>query len=163
MFPSINELRYGGRRLVDVIHGLLNNASEGDIDGWVADARFDCHRARHDAIDTAISKIAIKIDIMVEKLEYEAIIPVFPEFPVLVKQLGDVRKNIARSRENREDREAIYTTVESTDFIGLVERFQRLVECEPIMKKIALKNRWRDVVAVVALVVALAALVVVFL
>ncbi|MDE2135573.1 MAG: hypothetical protein KGJ49_13370 [Alphaproteobacteria bacterium] len=94
VFPSINELRYGGRRVVEVVHKLLTDANEHEIDGLLADARFDCHRARHDAIDTAVSKIAITIDIMVEKLKYDAILPAFPEFPLLINQGADVDKEI---------------------------------------------------------------------
>lgn len=144
VFPSINELRYGGRRVIDVVHAVLTGASQHDIDGLLADARFDCHRARHDAIDTATAKIAITIDIMVEKLKYEAILPAFGEFPALVNDLALVRQKISVSRKARENREAIYTAIEVTDFPALVTRFQSLQASEPIMKQLAKRNRWQD-------------------
>ncbi|MGA7676383.1 MAG: hypothetical protein WCA78_15225 [Rhizomicrobium sp.] len=163
VFPSINELRYGGRRVIDVVHGVLTHAPQNDIDGWLADAKFDCHRARHDAIDTATSKIAITIENMVGKLQYEAILPAFPEFPALVNHLGDVRKRIVESRKGRENREALYTAIEGADFPSLVDRYRRLLECEPIMRRLALRNRWRDAGAIVAIILGIAALAVAFL
>lgn len=158
VFPSINELRYGGRRVVEVMHAVVTGADDEIIDGLLADAKFDCHRARHDAIDTATAKIAITLENMVAHLKYEAILPVFPEFPLLVKQLGDVRRRITESRHARENRNAIYSTIETVDFPDLVARYQRLIECEPIMKKLALRSRWRDVISIVALIASLVAL-----
>lgn len=144
VFPSINELRYGGRRVVDAVHGLLTGAPAQEVDALFADARFDCHRARHDAVDTATAKIAITIEIMVEKLKYEAILPVFPDFALLVNNLAAVREKISISRKDRENREAIYTAIEATDFPDLVKLYQSLGASEPIMRKLAKRNRWRD-------------------
>jgi hypothetical protein len=163
VFPSINELRYGGRRVIEVVHAVVTGAGDEVVDGLLADAKFDCLRARHDAIDTAAAKIAITMESMIDSLKYEAILPAFPEFPLLVKQLGDVRKRIAESRQARENRDALYTAIELDVFPDLVERYQRLLECEPIMRKLALRSRWRDVIAILALVIGIAALIVAFI
>lgn len=145
VFPSINELRYGGRRVVDAVHGLLTGAPATEVDALFADARFDCHRARHDAVDTATSKIAITIDIMVDKLTYEAILPAYPDFVTLVRSLADVREKISISRKDRENREAIYSAIEAADFPVLVKQYQELRASESIIRRLAKRNRWRDV------------------
>lgn len=146
VFPSINELRYAGRRVVDVVHGILTNGPSKELEDLLADARFDCHRARHDAIDTATSKIAIQIENMTTHLKYEAILPVFADFPSLVHDLSTVRKKVSVSRKQRENREAIYSAIEAVDFPALVEKYRTMLESEPMMREIAKRNRWRDFV-----------------
>jgi hypothetical protein len=153
VFPSINELRYGGRRVVDTVRAVVAGSSQKDIDALLADALFDCHRARHDAIDTATAKIAITIDIMVSKLKYEAILPCYADFPILVSDLAAVRKKVSISRKDRENREAIYTVIEETDFPALVDRYQGLQASEPIMKRLAKRNRWKDAIGYIGFVI----------
>lgn len=141
VIPSIKELRYAGRRIIDVITKMATGASREDIDDLLADAKFDCHRARHDAIDAATSKIAIDLEIMATKLGYEVILPVDPQFPQLVQGLQAVRDKIAASRKNRQNREAIYSVIEASDFPELVKSYQNLMSSEHIMISIAKKRR----------------------
>jgi hypothetical protein len=55
-----------------------------------------------------------------------------------------VRKKISISRKNREDREAIYSVIETTDFPALVDLYREMCACESIMRILAKRNRWRD-------------------
>ena len=92
VLPSIKELRYAGRRVIDALMIITANphgADEGQIRSLLDDAKFDCHRARHDAIDAATSKIAIDLEIMVSKLGYHAILPAYPDFPQLYQNLDE--------------------------------------------------------------------------
>jgi hypothetical protein len=114
VIPAIKELRYGGRRVIDVLMAITGNPENPDHDRITAlldDARFDCHRARHDAIDAATAKIAADLEIMVEKLGCESILPAFPSFPSLYRNLTDIRDQICKSRRNRDNREAIYSVI----------------------------------------------------
>lgn len=142
--PAIKELRYAGRRLADILYYVTTDADEEKVHELLVDARFDCHRARHDAIDAATAKIAIQFEIMVDKLQHEVILAVFPTFPALVQDLQSIRKKIAKSRKNRENREAIYTSVEAADFPALVTSYTQLLASEAIMKGMAKRNRARD-------------------
>lgn len=145
VIPSIKELRYAGRRIVDMIHLMLTNPNdEVGMRSLLDDALFDCYRARHDAIDAATTKIALDLDIMVRKLKFEAILPAYPEFPQLWRDLQSIRDRIAQSREHREDREAIYSVIEATDFKVLVATFNAMRGTEQIMRQMATRNRWRD-------------------
>ena len=159
VFPSINELRYAGRRLVDLIDGIYSGASEEELSALLADARFDCHRARHDAIDAATAHIATQIQIMVKLLRYDAIIPAFPTFPALVKDLDLVRARIAISRENRGNRASIYAAIEEADFPRLVTSYRSLLESEPMMLRIAKQHRARDFFGKWSFFVSIAALI----
>ena len=59
--PAINELRYGGRRVIDALQGIANGDDPQKIQDLLRDACFDCHRARHDAIDASISTIILTL------------------------------------------------------------------------------------------------------
>jgi len=136
VIPSIKELRYAGRRVIDalmVIAGDQENPDHDRIKSLLDDACFDCHRARHDAIDAATAKIAADLEIMVEKLGYESILPAFPAFPSLYQNLTDIREKICKSRSDRDNRDAIYSTIETIDFRGLVASFNQMRGCEAIM------------------------------
>jgi len=59
VIPSVKELRYAGRRIIDAIMEMTANPSAYDparVRALLDDAHFDCHRARHDAIDAATAK-----------------------------------------------------------------------------------------------------------
>lgn len=139
--PAINELRYAGRRLVDAI-GLVNaDGDRAQIEAFLNDSLFDCHRARHDAIDAATSKIAIDLETLAEKIGHDVVLMAFPDFPILFAEMESVREKIVASRKNRESREKIYTAIESVDFPKLVFMYNRMKSSELIMQKIARKRR----------------------
>ncbi len=144
VFPSVKELRYAGRRIVEALNQLsTDDSAEADkkIKSLLQDAEFDCHRARHDAIDAATAKIALDIDIAVKKLGYSSILTPYPEFPNLKNELSKVRKKIKASRRNRDNREAIYSVIEAADFGDIVELFVGFKNAEPIMLGLAKKQR----------------------
>lgn len=67
VIPSVSELRYAGRRIIEALREIEKNGPEEKIIGLLQDAEFDCHRARHDAIDAATSKIAVDLEIATKK------------------------------------------------------------------------------------------------
>lgn len=144
-FSSIFELRYAGRRIIDALNKITADGSQKEILDLLQDAKFDCHRARHDAVDAATSKIAIDIENMGKKLGYRAILKAYPEFSSFRQQLSSVRNKIAESRGDRQNREAIYVALEQGEFKSLVNAFNGIQEAEPIMKDLAIsdkKHKW---------------------
>jgi hypothetical protein len=160
VIPSIKELRYAGRRIVDALTKMIAGGDQKEITALLEDARFDCHRARHDAIDAASSKIALDLETMIRKLKHQAIIPVFPAFPKLLRDLRLLRKRITESRKNRENREKIYSVLEAVDFPAFVDSFNEMRESEPIMRQLASGRRWDRVFTVGALIIAIIAVIV---
>ncbi|HEY4943985.1 MAG TPA: hypothetical protein VII56_21325 [Rhizomicrobium sp.] len=143
--PAVKELRYAGRRLVDLVQKISNEPTSGEIPKLLADVEFDCHRARHDAIDAASAKIAIQLDIMAEKLGYDVILSVAPEFRDISLKVLAIRERVLNTRgENRKDRVKIYAVVSATNFKDLVEAYELLKTSEPIMVKLAKLGRRRD-------------------
>ena len=141
VFPSIKELRYAGRRLVEILTQIENNASEAVLADLFSDAEFDCIRARHDAIDAATAKVALDLENAAEKLGYLVLCQAFPKFSELRLKLAAVRGAIVKSRGNRTDRKAIYAVLESIDFPQLVGLFSEFQASEPVMKDMATAER----------------------
>lgn len=142
--PAVKELRYAGRRLIDLIQKVITDPTSEDVPKLLTDAEFDCHRARHDAIDAASSKIAIQLEIMREKLTYEVLLQVAPEYRDIALKVLAIREKIAKSRKDRKNRAAIYAVIETAEFPALVDAYDKLRLSEPIMIQLARKNRWRD-------------------
>lgn len=160
--PAVNELRYAGRRLVDAMGMALNGCETEDVRALLTDSLFDCHRARHDAVDAATSKITIDLEIYPEKLGIDVVLQAYSDFPALVAQVDEVRQKIVASRSVRENRENIYTGIEAVDFPALVKNFNKLKASESIMRDLAKKlrkerlfNRVIGVVGVISLAVAI--------
>ncbi len=143
--PAINELRYAGRRLIDAIGSANAEGDHRHVESLLTDALFDCHRARHDAVDAATSKIALDLDILRDKLGIDVVLQAFPSFPVLMGEVDSVREKIVASRKIRENRENIYTGIEAVDFPALVSSYNRFKASEPIMRELAKKRRWERV------------------
>ena len=141
IMPSINELRYAGRRLVEIFLKIEAKAPAEEVRALYNDVQFNCLRARHDAIDSAVSKIAVTADIAAKKLGYDAILKAYPEFPQLIVSLDQIKSSIAKSRKDRENREAIYATVSESNLPNLVKQYAEFQSCEPIMKELAAKDR----------------------
>lgn len=136
--PAIYELRYAGRRVVEAL------AKKDDFAGakkLLDDAIFDCCRARHDAIDAATSKITSDIDNALEKLGPENVLKYFPACTDLIAELEVTREKIAVSRENRENRDAIYDTIEATNFEKIVSIHGSFRSSESLIKQAARKDR----------------------
>ena len=139
--PAISELRYAGRRVIDALDIAHNDGTEEKIKAVLEDARFCCHRARHDAIDAALSKIAIDLDDMTKRLGYSAVINAYPDFQLLYVSFATARSKIAYSRGNRQDRNAIYDTVSTVDFPDIADRYTALLVCKPIALAYAARGR----------------------
>lgn len=137
--PAIFELRYAGRRLVEALAKRLDD--EATAIALLRDAKFDCHRARHDAIDAATSKMAGDLNVAVEYLSAQIVMSNFPDFTTFYGDLLQVRQKIAESRENREQRDMIYETIESVDLDRLTQLYGRFRACEPLMNKAAEKEK----------------------
>lgn len=140
--PSIKELRYGGRRLVEALNDAHSGKPDVEIEKKLNDVLFRCHCAQHDAIDVSLDVMAIDFYEMEKKLGYEAIIGAFPDFPDLYADFDEARNLQALSRGQRDNRQAIYDTVTQTNLPSLAQRYGRLKACKPIMLKLAAKSRW---------------------
>lgn len=141
IIPAIKELRYAGRRIVDALNKAHKSGSKDDVTALLEDARFDCHRARHDAMDAALDVMALDFDNLTKRLGYDAVIQAYPEFQSLYRDFAKARRQIAMSRGDRLNRNAIYETISSVDFPDLADRYADLVTCKPIALAAAAKSK----------------------
>ena len=152
VFPAIKELRYGGRRIVDAL-SLLPDGDEEKFKALFDDALFDCYRARHDAVDAAISIIAAELNVTAKKLGYRPILDAFPEYPKLLETLRKAQAAIAASRGIRDDRDRIYTAIESVDLPALIEQYNRFQGRSDIMRGLAKSDRFWPLAGLIATIV----------
>lgn len=141
VWPSVKELRYAGRRVIDALHAINNGLPAEEVNKLLQDAEFDCHRSRHDAIDAATATIAIRLEIAHAKLGYDAILKVFPQFPQLRAKLNSVMQRIRESRGDRSSRERIYSAIEAERLNDIVLLYNSFTESEDIMKDLAKRQR----------------------
>ena len=134
-FPSIKELRYAGRRIVEAF-ASLDYGDDSDALAQLQDAYFDCLRAKHDAMDVAINEIAGRIRLSQEDLGPETVIQAFPEFTQLLRGLNVFESQIADSREARGTRDAVYEEIQ-TNFDDTLRLYDEFKASEALMKHLA--------------------------
>lgn len=135
VIPSINELRYGGRRIIESLacDDLSKKISLLD------DAHFDCCRARHDAIDAATSKIAADLDIAVKQLGPDIVLRYFPRVTELNKYLQSIRKKVTESRKDRHNRDNIYAVLQENNLENIADIFEEFKSNEDLMIQAAMQ------------------------
>lgn len=138
VLPAIKELRYAGRRIVEAINLIQKDNDEAHK--RLQDAEYDCHRAHHDAVDAATSKIAEDIDIALRKLGPRAILAGHKDFLKLRKLLTHIRNRIRDSRRDREKRDCIYSDMHD-DFMLLVDMYGEFQANEDIICAFAKRER----------------------
>lgn len=146
IIPAIKELRYAGRRLIDVLAIIcgIDSADQNDASRLIdllRDARFDCHRARHDAIDAATSQMTTDLELALEKLGPEVVLQCFHNFQAFRVALETVRNNIVQSRGDRSNREKVYAAIENVNFPELVRYHKELKESDGMMRSIIIARR----------------------
>lgn len=141
IIPAVNELRYAGRRIVDALNAAQTPGSQDKVRAYLEDARFDCHRARHDAIDAALDVIAKDLDNLTKKLGVDSVTRAFPGFSQLYIDFAKARAKIAVSRGDRENRNNIYETIAAVNFPDIADRYADLVTCKPIALRFAAQAR----------------------
>jgi hypothetical protein len=144
VFPSVKELRYAGRRIVDAIQRIATGGKEDEIRALLEDARFDCFRARHDAVDATIATINAEMIISVNRLGYSAVLVAFPQYSELLGLIRDAQEKVATSRSHRKDRDVIYKSVEGIEFKKIVRLARDFRSSQPIMAALAKSDRiWK--------------------
>ena len=137
---SINELRYAGRRLVDVIRATQRG------DNKMASYHFsqvqdNLVKARHDVVDAVVMHISEKTNKYRESLGAGNLKTHFSGYEELSGLLKTINQKITRSRGNRENRDAIYGEILSSDFKTLRKLHDQLIASLPaIEQKIKAEN-----------------------
>lgn len=120
---AIFELRYAGRKIIDVIQLALdadiiqNNDNKLKAITNIADATEDCVKAKHDAIDAMLDFIARWFDDVEGKLSLTKINEFFPDYLNTLEKIVVIQDKIAESRQNRTNgRDGIYDDIENNGY-----------------------------------------------
>ena len=133
--PAILELRYAGRKIVRAFSIYIENGDLGAAHDLIQDAIFDCHRARHDATDTATAYIAARLELAVNRLGITNVREQFPNYGELRGRLASVRRKIANVRQAQEDRHSTYEEIEDHELPEIMELFEQFLEGEGEMRR----------------------------
>jgi len=142
IIPSVLELRYSGRKVIEALQFIEAQEPE-KANEILQDALLDCYRARHDALDAAISKMVADLASARNHLGAKALLDHFPDYVELTTLLGDAQDQISISRKKRDDRNAIYSTIETHDLGKILPLFRRFHACEPLLKEAAEEEKRR--------------------
>jgi hypothetical protein len=121
--PSIMELRYAGRRIADAFSCMQDDHESEKANHYLVDAKFDCLRAQHDALDICVNYIAIFVDEVMLKTEPQALEKKYDEIMFFLEFVASQQTKIADSRSNRDNREIIYDNIHSS-LIEVQDRFR---------------------------------------
>ncbi len=108
IIPAINELRYAGRLIVDAF-ASHKKGDEDEAKGCIANAEKNLAKARHDVVDAMYSFYAYKAHELLDGIGKAAAHEHFPRYAELFALTKDMGSNIELAREDRSQRESVYS------------------------------------------------------
>lgn len=133
---SINELRYGGRRMVDALKIMLNPEYSVDpalFKTHLIEAKECAIKAEHDAIDAIIFYVDKHLRHIEKYIDADIIHELFPEYIVVRTKLHDVSILIEESRADRRNRHDIYDEIEKNHLETIITFHRHLNISEDLM------------------------------
>ncbi|CAC9617633.1 hypothetical protein [uncultured Gammaproteobacteria bacterium] len=143
--PAINELRYAGRKIVDIIVLLhsedYDNETEKTISDNIAHAEQYCMNSDHDLTDGICTFFNTKMERVINDYGYDNVCTYFPQTSKIMVMLDEVKEVISISRENRPQRVEAYKKLEEEFIPKFMAFHKQLVASE---KSMLLSKRTRE-------------------
>jgi len=79
--------------------------------------------------------------IAIDRIGADVVLDKFRDLSKLLAELSKVRKLIATSRENRNDRDSIYATIQDVNLFDIVSMFDEFQASETVLKAAAARIR----------------------
>jgi hypothetical protein len=159
--PAIFELRYAGRKLIDVLEIVLKKDVRDDTEAheqarrYLADGIEDCVKAKHDAIDAMVDFVTNWFNEIEQKLGLHPLTELFPEYLDVTSRIADVQDKIAQSRERRgEPRDGVYDSIENDDYQPILQLFNKMRLSRARVQRIAAKQKWREIIVLWSTIIA---------
>ena len=143
VIPSILELRYAGRRMIEC-HRLIQAGNIEDVakaKRRLQDALFDCRRAQHDAIDVLVSSITIHVKKLQKKVPPHQFSTVYPKYPELLIALDETYEKIISAREQRENRDEFYQSITTDQLDRIHSSYSELLKATPKIRMLTIRDR----------------------
>lgn len=140
--PSIKELRYAARRIVQAHVDFQNGlATDEHISVHLVEAIENCHKARHDAIDSAVNFAHEQLDRLIDKADLAVVSQAFPRYAQLRKVIKQISERIIASRTNRNALDEQYEAIKREHLSELVELHLEMESSKDIIIAIQRKSR----------------------
>lgn len=139
LHPSINELRYAGRRFVDAI-SILSEDSVSDekhkaAESYLNEAFMFCMRAEHDCVDAVVTYAHLLIEKNSEEYGLLLLMQACPSLEKYRIIKPRIDKLILSSREERARRDDLYQEIIGSYIEDMVDIICSLELAEPLIKK----------------------------
>ena len=167
IIPSINELRYSGRKMIDA-WALYSKPQrtpddEKQIREALSVARQYLYNAEHDTTDAACFHIHEYISDLLKEHPYLDIVEFYPPFADLHHRILSANEAIAESRRDREERIPIYKELGEKYVPELIKGYQALIISEKMalaeQKKRRFKGHVRDALGIAGVLIGIISLV----
>ncbi len=145
VIPSINEMRYAGRRIVDAVNSLSGSHHDDgvDADTFLRDARLRCICAQHDALDASITFVHLHVRHLESAVGVTKLHGAFPRIADLRAEIVEISDLVVQSRAFRNGRAEAYGRIlneaevsagldeKASHFDNLLRLYRNMIAVEP--------------------------------
>ncbi len=150
--PSIKELRYAGRRVVDAhLQYKADPADVKKVEWHLIEAIENCRKSRHDAIDSAINFIHERLDKLISVAGLDTVQQAFPNYVKLKPKLAEMSEQIVMSRKKRERLDLTYEALRRSHLKEVVDLFEEMLISIPIVDAIRKRRKsefWKSAILI---------------
>jgi hypothetical protein len=139
VFASINELRYAGRRLVDLMNIICSDDrqdrdKQDQISGIVYEIEQNIIRANNDAADAAVVFLHERLHQLVSEFGVSVTFMYFPAYSEMLSKIRQINEFMSLSREERHKRNEIYNDIFENHLKQLIQLYDRMLVAEESIK-----------------------------
>lgn len=142
VIPSIKELRYAGRWLVDVLGVLLplvedklSEEQRSALSKALFEAEQNCVRAKNDAVDASVLFLHRRLEQMVQEFGVPIVFSYFSDYPAMRAKMREVDEIITGSRGNdRVNRNDFYNELAKEHLPVMIDFYQKMLSSEDVIK-----------------------------
>ena len=135
IIPAINELRYTGRRVADVLllltgSEVLSEQALTRLDEQLIIAEAYLINADHDLTDAVVLNVLLHVDRVIKRHGAAKVQRYIPDYADQATKLEEAQALIKESRADRTRRGDIYSTL-AKDYVPLLMALQHRIDAEP--------------------------------
>jgi hypothetical protein len=138
--PAINELRYAGRRLVDLIEVCFIDTNGGSVDLEYAkkiliEVSEIVVRARHDVVDSIFLFAQLYFDEMEKRFSAVQLVAICPDYTRIGVTMQSIATLVVSSRDQRRLRAEQYLQIHSVDIPKIKDAYRIIKGSEARLQK----------------------------
>lgn len=137
--PAIFELRYAGRRLIDLVRASLDGdaVNNDELHAYLVEVEQFCLRAQHDAVDGIVGHLNARLRFMEREFGVALLFKHFPQYGETNVKLDQLAALIVESRGDRGGRRDIYDKMQDIELPDLIKKISELNRSENALIELA--------------------------